>query len=79
MKKITVAQAAEFLGFEKVGRFYYDHMYVQGYVGYDDGVPFGYEQVYISDGEYADSTAYTSKQILKMYEEYIEENPEEAL
>ena len=78
MKKVTVKEAAEYVGLVKVGRFYYDALYVQGWVGYIDA-PFGYEQVYLSDGVYADSTAYTGKEVLEMYEDCKEEDEKEAL
>ena len=78
MKKVTVEEAAEFLGFEKVGRFYYCILYANGYNGYS-GLPFGLETVYLGDDEWADPSAYTRKQILMKYEEFITENPEDAL
>jgi hypothetical protein len=77
MKKITITQIADFFAYEKVGRFYYSELYVNGYVGY--APPFGHEQVYLSDGIYADSTGYTAKDIRQQYEEYIKENPDDAL
>ena len=78
MKKITVKEAAAYVGLVKVGRFYYDSLYVEGYVGYSD-LPFGEEPVYLSDGIYADSTAYTGKEVLEMYYDCKEEDSEEAL
>ena len=80
-KKITVEEAALALGYEKVGRFYYSMLYVIGYTGYS-GLPFGLESVHICNEEFAEPTAYTSKQIMHMYEEYIaeaKEQKEEAL
>jgi hypothetical protein len=77
MKTVSIAKIADFLGYKKVGRFYYSELYVNGYVGY--APPFGHEQVYLSDGIYADSEAYTAKDIRQQYKEYIKENPDDAL
>jgi len=76
VKKPTVAEAAEFMGLEKKGRYYYDHLYVDGYMAI---LPFGIEPVYIAEDIFADSEGYTGKQVLKLYNEYIAENPEEVL
>lgn len=76
MIKPTVEEAAEFMGLEKKGRYYYDHLYIDGYMGI---LPFGNEPVYIAEDVFADSSGYTKKQVLKLYTDYVEENPEEAL
>jgi hypothetical protein len=76
MKNPTVEEAAKFMGLEKKGRYYYDHLYIDGYMAI---LPFGQEPVYISDDVFADSNGYTGKQVLKLYHEYIAENPEETL
>ncbi len=76
MKTPTVEEAAEFMGLEKKGRYYYDHLYIDGYMAI---LPFGIESVYISDDVFADSNGYTGKQVLKLYKDYIAENPEEVL
>jgi len=76
MKKITVTQAAEFMGLEKKGRYYYDHLYIDGYMAI---LPFGQEPVYIAEDVFADSEGYTGKQVLKLYNDYVAENTEEAL
>ena len=78
MKKPSITKIADSLGYEKVGKLYYDRMYVEGYECYSDQ-PFGVEQVYLTDGMYADPTGYTKEQVLAQYLEYITENPEEAL
>ena len=77
MKTVPIAKIADFLGYTKVGRLYYSELYVNGYVG--DDFHFGLEQVYLSDGIYADSTAYTAKYIRQEYNNYIKENPDAAL
>ena len=41
--------------------------------------PFGVEQVYLTDGVYADSGSSTGKEVLKQYIEYMEQNPEEFI
>ena len=76
MKKPTVEEAAKFMGLEKKGRYYYDHLYIDGYMGI---LPLGNELVYISADVFADSEGYTGKQVLKLYNDYVSENPEEAL
>ena len=76
MKTPTVAEAAEFVGLEKKGRYYYDRLYIDGYMAI---MPFGKEPVYIAEDVFADSDGYTGKQVLKLYADYVEENPEEAL
>lgn len=78
MKKPSITEIAASIGYEKVGNLYYDRMYVEGYIGYADE-PFGVEQVYLTDGDYADSTGYTKEQILEKYAEYLDEDEEEML
>ena len=74
MKKPTIKEAAEFFDLVKVGQYYYSPFYVNGYVGM---LPFGEEEVYLSDGVYADSTPSTGKELLAEYIKYIKDNPEE--
>jgi hypothetical protein len=77
-KKITVEEAALAIGYEKRGRFYYSMLYINGYNGHS-GLPFGLESVHIFNEEWADGTAYTRKQIMQMYEEYMAETQEEKV
>ena len=76
MKKPTIKEAAEVLGYKKMGRYYYDFLYEQGYVGV---APYGVEEVYITDGIYANNKGYTGKEVLEMYIKCMEENPEEFI
>lgn len=78
MKKVTVKEAAEYLGLVKVGRRYFGSLYVDGYMGYSD-LPFGVEPVYLSDGVYADPGNLTGKEVLELYKECYSEDEEEAL
>jgi hypothetical protein len=74
MKKATIKEAVEFYGLVKVGRYYFDPIYADNYM---DIQPFGIEQVYLTDGVYADNEPSTGKEVLEQYIEYMEENPEE--
>jgi hypothetical protein len=76
MKKPTIKEAVEFFGLVKVGRYYFDPIYADGYMGIE---PFGVEQVYLTDGVYADSEPSTGKEVLEQYIEYMKENPEEFI
>jgi hypothetical protein len=75
MKKHTIKEAAEFLGYVKKGRLYYDYLYVQGYMGFE---PYGVEEVYLTDGIYADKEGIPGKKVLTNYLECLKELQKEA-
>ncbi len=78
MKKVTIKEAAEYLGLVKVGRRYFSELYVDGYMGYS-ALPFGVEPVYLSDGVYADPGNLTGKEVLELYKEVTDGVAEEDL
>jgi len=75
MNKHTIKEAAEFLGYVKKGRFYYNYLYVEGYMGFE---PYGVEEVYLTDGIYADKKGITGKEVLDYYLEVLKELQNEA-
>ena len=76
MSKITVKEAAEFMGFTRVGHRWYCDNYLSmwDHFGVED---FG-SPLYIGDGDYADNKAYTGKEVIEEYEKWKAEFPEEV-
>ena len=76
MKRITIKEAADFMGYVKVRGLWYDCFYVHMWDCYGDE-DFG-KPLYIGDGDYADHKPLTGKQVVQEYKEYIEKFPEDA-
>jgi hypothetical protein len=76
-KRIKIAEAADEMGFEKVGKYYYDSLYLT-MLEYNDDCRLG-APCYDSEGDYHNNKRYTGKEVVQAYKEWLAIVQEETL
>jgi len=76
-KKITAQEAAEFMGYKKVGRYYFDYLYLIA-LDYNDDCRLG-APCYDSEGDWHNNKRYKGKEVIQQYTDYMKSVGEEEL